>query len=118
MKKTAYEIANQEFSSEFVSLMKNSMIQSYYKYGPLRANYPHLADAIQTLKERLRLYEETGNKDYLVDISNMSMIEYMCPKHPNAHFRRCSSEESPGLKGETIVEVFNEVGKDFFEEEL
>lgn len=91
------KILSTEFSEDFIEKMRGSMIQSYYKYGRVSDNYPAIGNAIEDLKQRLQLYEETGNIDYLVDVSNFAMIEAMYPKHPNAHFRRCSSDESPEL---------------------
>lgn len=35
------------------------------------------------------------------------MIEYMYPSHEKAHFRRTSSDESPGVHGMGIVEIEN-----------
>ena len=93
------DILKTEYSEDFDAKRKNRMIVSYYKYGAVKDNYGTCkVDAIATLKERLRLYEKTGNTEWLVDVANMAMIEFMYPQHPEAHFRATSSEESPGLK--------------------
>lgn len=93
------DILKSEFSDEFISLMNNRMIMSYYKYGPVSKSYPELADAMASLEMRLQKYKETGNTEFLVDVANFAMIEFMKPKHPNAHFRATDSDESPGLVG-------------------
>jgi hypothetical protein len=33
------------------------------------------------------LYEESGNTDYLVDVANFAMIEFMHPSHPDASYK-------------------------------
>lgn len=109
MNKNLEQILQTEFSDSFVSKMKNAMLTSYYKYGEVKLNYPHPADAIESLKLRIKKYEETVNKDCLVDISNFAMIKYMYPKHPNAHYRPTDSDESTGLVGTSIKEVLKEI---------
>jgi hypothetical protein len=74
-----------EDSPEFHRRMRQGMTVSFHKYGPLKDAYPHKVNAIASLKKRLRLYEETGNADYLVDIANFSMIEFMRPAHEKFH---------------------------------
>lgn len=76
-----------EFSPEFVSRMKNAMAVSFHKYGPLKEAYPHKVDAIASLEKRLQLYKDTGNGDYLRDIANFAMIEFMRPAHPDYHYK-------------------------------
>lgn len=103
-------ILKTEFSEDFVQKMKNRMIASFYKYGPLAKNANRKdpetrIDEIASLKERLELYEETGNTEWLVDAANFAMIEFMYPQHPNAHFRATDSKESPGVKGLTVNEM-------------
>ena len=82
------------------------------KYGWTSKTYPELAKAIDSAEERLRLYRETGNTEWLVDLANFAMIEYMHPSHPQAHFRATGSDESPGLKnGISYKELMEEGGQ-------
>jgi hypothetical protein len=74
-----------ENSEEFHNRMKAAMEVSFHKYGPVKNAYPHKVSALRSLSRRLKLYEDTGNLDYLVDIANFAMIEYMFPAHPKAH---------------------------------
>lgn len=78
-------IIKTEDSPKFHDRMRNAMTVSYHKYGPVKDAYPHKVNAIASLKKRLRLYEETGNADYLVDIANFAMIEFMLPAHEEFH---------------------------------
>jgi hypothetical protein len=72
------------------------MAVSFYKYGPIEDAYPHRVNAIKSLRARLAKYEMTGNTEWLMDVANFAMIEFMLPSHPTAHYRGTSAVESPG----------------------
>lgn len=74
-----------EYQPRFWRRMLTSMAVSFYKYGPIAKAYPHKVDAIASLKARLKLYEETGNADYLIDVANFAMIEFIHPAHEKYH---------------------------------
>ncbi len=90
------QLPTTEVSEEFLKYMRNRMLVSFYKYGPIKNAYPHRVSAMDTLYDRLKKYEATGNAEWLVDAANMAMIEFMLPAHPQAHFRATDSNESPG----------------------
>ena len=85
-----------EFSAAFVQGMADRMAVSYCKYGEVADAYPQRVDAVASLKKRLERYEETGNTEWLMDVGNFAMIEFMQPRHPKAHFKATDSKESPG----------------------
>jgi hypothetical protein len=85
-----------EFSEAFIQKMRNAMIVSYHKYGPVAEAYPNRVDALGSLEKRLERYRETGNTEWLVDIANFAMIEFMHPRKIDAHYRPTDSHESPG----------------------
>lgn len=93
------EILKRDFSEEFVKKMKNAMLTSHYKYGYVSQTYPELAQARKCIDERLDLYVKTHNTEYLVDIANFAMIEYMYPSFKNAFYMPTDSKDSPGLAG-------------------
>ena len=64
---------------KFHERMRQSMTVSFYKYGPVKDAYPHKVNALASLGKRLKLYVETANRDYLVDVANFAMIEFMFP---------------------------------------
>ena len=100
------EILDKEYSKEFDELRKNRMYVSFHKYGPIKENYGNkLVKCIPNLEKRLELYKETGNTEYLADIANFAMIEFMFPQHPKAHFNNESF--SPGLGGITYRDIEN-----------
>ena len=85
-----------EFSAGFVQGMADRMAVSYCKYGAVAEAYPHRVNAIDSLKKRLERYEQDGNTEWLMDVANFAMIEFMHPRHGGAHFRATDSDESPG----------------------
>lgn len=73
--------------AEFDGLRRNRMLMSFFKYGPLQTNYSErLIDSIKSLVRYLEKYQRTGNTEYLVDVANFAMIEFMAPQHPLSHF--------------------------------
>lgn len=95
-----------EYSDKFDEIRKGLVEQSFYKYGPVAANYSNgNIDAMASLQNCIRKYEETGNKEYLCDLANYAMFEYMYPQHPKAHFRHTSSVESAGIVGMGVAEI-------------
>lgn len=89
-------IPESEVSPVFLQGMADRMGVSYCKYGALADAYPHKVDAIESLKARLDKYTRTGNTEWLMDVANFAMIEFLRPKHPAAHYRPTDSRESPG----------------------
>lgn len=81
-----------EFSPQFVQAMANRMAVSYHKYGAV-ADAHATCDHVASLEGRLAKYAETGNTEWLVDVANFAMMEYM--KNPD-EFRATDSDESPG----------------------
>lgn len=82
-----------EVSREFLQGCADRMAFSYHKYGAVKDS---TSDHLKSLEKRLALYREDGNTEWLMDVANFAMIEFMHPRHPDAHFRATSSEESPG----------------------
>ena len=98
------KVLQTEYSEEFDKLRKNRMFVSYYKYGPIKNNYGEsLINAIDNLEIRLKKYRETGNTEFLIDIANFAMIEFMYPKHKNTHFN--SEDHGTRLEGLTINDL-------------
>lgn len=99
-------ILKSEYSKEFDEKRKRSMITSYYKYGKAALNYPNNVDAIASLEQRLNLYKQTGNMDYLIDIANFAMLEFMFPRKKDSFYKAIADEkESPDLVGLSVGEL-------------
>lgn len=91
-------IPETEFSADFAQGMADRMAVSYCKYGRVAEAYPARVDAIASLRRRLEKYEQTGNTEWLIDVANFAMIEFMHPSHKNAHFAATDAKASPGRK--------------------
>lgn len=91
-------VPRSEWSESFFQKMINRMGMSFFKYGKVSSAYPSKVDAIASLKDRLVKYERTGNSEYLVDVANFAMIEFMYPLHKNAHFKAEDSYKSLGRR--------------------
>lgn len=85
-----------EYDPVFLQGMIDRMSVSYHKYGPAKEAYPHKVNSIGSLRQRLELYDQTGNTEWLIDVANQAMLEFMFPAHPDAHYRPTESDESPG----------------------
>lgn len=92
------EVLKTEFDENFVQGMRDRMVVSFYKYGPLAKAFPDKVNAITSLTDRLREYAKTGNTEFLIDAANFAMIEFMQPAHPNAFFQPTDSDASPGRR--------------------
>ena len=98
------QILKTEFSESFVKGMKDRMVVSFYKYGRIAEAYPDKVDAIASLHQRLNLYFDgnaskgilPGNTEYLMDVANFAMIEFLHPRHPRAYFKGTDADGSPG----------------------
>lgn len=78
-----------EYSERFDEIRKSMMQTSYFKFGPVRQNYYVVKglQAIPSLKAKLEEYERTGNTEFLADVANFAMIEFMYPQHPKGHYQ-------------------------------
>lgn len=105
------DILKRDFSEDFVQKMRNRIVVSHYKYGWMSESYPEIADAVASLEQRLELYKKDGNLEHLIDVANFAMIEYMYPRHKNAHFEATDSDKSPGLVGGSYKQMLEEMGE-------
>ena len=93
------EILRRDFSDAFVEKMKNAIVTSHFKYGFANKTYPELAQAHKCAQERLEAYLKTHNKEYLVDVANFAMLEFLYPAFDNARYAPTDSDKSIGLAG-------------------
>lgn len=88
------DILATEWSSKFEEAMKCAIINSYYKYGKASENYGKYKclDARANLRKRLEEYEKTGNTEFLVDVANFAMLEFMFPSVEGARYEPTSTD--------------------------
>lgn len=96
---TREEILSKDFSRTFVMKMENAIVTSHFKYGSPQKTYPELAQGYKCIQERLELYLKTHNTEYLVDIANFAMLEFMFPAFADSQYIPMDSDQSPGLAG-------------------
>jgi len=80
------ELQKTEWSSEFESLMRNRLIMGCFRYGALRRSDKPKYNKVDSIRQRLDLYEQTGNAEHLVDIANLCLVEFVDESHPKFHW--------------------------------
>lgn len=75
-----------EWSPEFETLMRNRLLMGYFRYGPFNRKDDIDYDRVGSIYQRIKQYKQTGNKEFLVDIANLAMLEFCHSEHPLAHF--------------------------------
>lgn len=108
MDKQIEDILKTEYSERFDKIRKDMMVMSYYKYGPMKDNYDKLRcmDALGNIEKRIKKYKETGNTEFLADVANFAMIEFMYPSIDGAKYTPTESGACD-IVGFSINEVRN-----------
>lgn len=83
-------------STPFIQGMLDRVTFGFLKYGSVNASSRKI-DFIQTMRDRVKKYKETGNTEFLIDAANFLMFEFMYPSEPGAFFQGTDSDQSPGL---------------------
>jgi len=87
-----------EWSDEFENLMRNRLLMGAFRYGKIREQNKPNYMRMQSAERRMKLYEETGNDELLVDIANLCLLEFMVGKHPKKHFNSIDDGEHAEIK--------------------
>lgn len=82
MDKEFQEILKTEYSTSFDEHRKKAMINSYYKYGPARKNY-----------QEHRCIDAVANIEFLVDVANFAMLEFMFPSKDGAGYKPTGADD-------------------------
>lgn len=92
-----------EYSEKFDKIRHDMVQVSFHKYGPAKKNFGEgRVDAIKSLKRKLSAYELTGNREFLADVANYAMFEFMYPMHPEAHYKPTEDHKSTRPVGTPI----------------
>lgn len=83
---TLDDLYKSEWDSEFERLMRNRLVMGALRYGKMRVPGKPQYDRVPSMIKRLNLYHATGNKEFLVDVANLCLLEFVECHHPNAHF--------------------------------
>lgn len=80
------DLQKSEWSDEFEGLMRNRLVMGTFRYGKIgqagKPVYNRAADVVRRMKQ----YEDSGNKELLVDVANLCLLEFVECRHPKAHF--------------------------------
>lgn len=71
-----------------LDLARPRILTGYFRYGNQRSR-PYMA----YLRDKFELYEETGNKEFLVDMLNYLLLEWLNPFHAKAHFQSTERDD-------------------------
>src|SRR3990167_11295731 len=83
----------EQFSLPFLQGMLDRMAVSCFKYGPVTPESLEGRDIHATLEWRWEWYLRDGNREWLMDVANFAMIEFMVPQHPLAHYNDTERSE-------------------------
>lgn len=81
-----------EWSPKFEGLMRNRLLMGALRYGTFKEKEQNMYakdpwDLETPIKDKIRLYQETGNTEYLVDAANYCLLAFEFDPHPKKHFK-------------------------------
>ena len=81
------ELQETEWCPEFEQLMRNRLIMGRIRYGQsLQDKEKGVYDCLKAIERKVIAFRNTGNTEYLVDVANYCLIEFMHSTHPHKHF--------------------------------
>lgn len=93
------ELRETQWSSKFEELMRNRLIMGALRYGNVLGTVDKSKyDLVHSIERRVRLYKESDNAEYLVDIANYALLEFVNESHPKFHFEMIDDGEHAKLK--------------------
>lgn len=72
-----------EWCPQFEQLMRNRLLLAVFRYGLMWDMDRPRHKNIESARDRLQAYLETGNQEHLIDAANLCMVEFVRPgSHP------------------------------------
>ena len=107
------EILKTEFFEDFIVLMRNAMVDSFAKYGPVSADYGHgkPMDSSEAMAKCFLDFQKDPNLEHLVDVANYAMIQFKFPTVKGAYYKHDDSGAKHAV-GMGVVEIAA-LAKDF-----
>ena len=84
------KLRQSEWSLEFEELMRNRLVIGAMRYGRIQSENRPRYDRVSSMIKRLKRYSETGNKEFLVDVANLCLVEFVESK---GHFHSIDDGE-------------------------
>ncbi len=91
-----------EWCPEFEMHMRNRLVMGAFRYGRFDNDDKWRFSLIGGLQEKLMAYQQTGNTEYLVDLANYALLEFVRPAHPKAHWHGDDDHDHCSLLGESL----------------
>lgn len=83
---TLKQLEQIQWSDLFEKYMRNRLMMGGLRYGVFGQKGKPKYNSIESIKRRIEQYEKTGNTEFLVDVANLCMVEFVEGVHPNKHF--------------------------------
>jgi hypothetical protein len=80
------DLKKTEWSVDFENLMRNRLCMGALRYGKIKADGKPKYNRVESMIKRLQKFNESGNKEYLVDVANLCLLEFEECNHPKQHF--------------------------------
>ena len=80
------QLSRTQWSDDFEHAMRVRLLMGRYRYGAMRQQAPNGYDNVGSARQRLALYQATGNLEHLVDAANLCLVEFVTGRHPHRHF--------------------------------
>lgn len=90
------QLKKSEWSEEFEKLMKNRLLVGALRYGKLNTDKPKY-NRMESIKKRITVYQKTKNKEILVDVANLCLLEF---EEGEGIFKALDDSEHTKIKGE------------------
>lgn len=87
------ELQQSEWNIDFEKLMRNRLVMGAMRYGRIGGKNKPQYDRVNSMIKRLIKYQESGNKEFLVDVANLCLLEFVECNHPNQHFHSIDDGE-------------------------
>jgi len=82
-----------EWNKDFEKFMRNRLVMGALRYGLFSTKNSTTEKNIISMKNKVLLYEQTGNLECLVDIANMAQVEFTHSNHPTKHFNATDDKD-------------------------
>lgn len=91
-----------QFSIPFIQGMLNRVAVGFFRYGD-NNNKKNSTNKVKRLSVEQRIarvldkYHKTGNTEFLIDVANYAMLEFLNPEKRDATFNPSDSDPTPSI---------------------